>query len=86
MVETIYIILTSEGFTAMKATIIEKKVTLWVNKRVLTNQQLEALKQSNTTIHLLPDHIDADNEKSVLTALKYVEQQSQQAEIFVEYI
>ena len=86
MHDTVYLIFTNEGFAEMQSTFLEQEITLWVNKGVLSEEQLTELKQSNTTVYTLPDHIDASNERSVLSPVKHVEQQSPQAEIFVEYL
>ncbi|NQZ54452.1 MAG: hypothetical protein HRT93_09400 [Piscirickettsiaceae bacterium] len=81
----IYLIFTAEGFDEAEDIILENKAVLWVNNDVLTDEQLQQLKMANIKVNILTDNADPSNEKSVLSALKQVEQQSPQDKIFVEY-
>jgi hypothetical protein len=81
----IYLIFTAEGFDEAEDIILENKAVLWVNNDVLTDEQLQQLKMANIKVNILTDNADPSNEKSVLSALKRVEQQSPQDKIFVEY-
>ena len=82
----IYLIFTQEGFEEAKSIVLEDKATLWVNDGILTNEYLAELTTAGITIHTLTDKIDPSDEKSVLAALKHVEQNSPKTEIFVEYL
>ncbi len=81
----IYLILTAEGFDEAQDTILENKAALWVNDGVLSEEQHHQLNSATIRVNILADRADPSNEKSVLAAVKEVEQQSPKAEIFVEY-
>ncbi|PHS70622.1 MAG: hypothetical protein COB23_02795 [Methylophaga sp.] len=81
----IYLIFTAEGFDEAEGIILENKAVLWVNDNVLTDQQSQQLKMANIKVNILTDNADPSNEKSVLSALRQVEQQSPQDKIFIEY-
>ena len=57
-----------------------------VSKENVSDKDLAELTTSGISIHTLTDKIDPSDEKSVLAALKHVEQISSEAEIFVEYL
>ena len=82
----IYLIFTQDGFKEALATLLEEKATLWMNNDTLSEQQLTVLKQGSVNVHYFAENVDANNEKSILTALKEVEDNAPQAEIFVEYL
>ncbi|RKZ86582.1 MAG: hypothetical protein DRQ39_05565 [Gammaproteobacteria bacterium] len=82
----IYLIFTPDGFEEAKSLVLEDKATLWVNDGVLSNEDLAKLTTAGLTVHTLTDKIDPSDEKSVLSALKHVEQNSAKTEIFVEYL
>ena len=81
----IYLIFTQEGFTEAKSDILADKATLWINNDLLSSEQLAELNTYDITIFLLPDPVNPNNEKAILAALEYVEKQSPQEEILVEY-
>jgi hypothetical protein len=81
----IYLIFTQEGFAEAKSDILQDKADLWINVDLLSPEQLAELSANGISIYFLPDHINPNNEKAILTALDYVEQQSPKKEIFVEY-
>jgi len=81
----IYLIFTQEGFAEAKSDILEDKADLWLNVDLLSPEQLSELSTHGISIYFLPDRINPKNEKAILAALEYVEQQSPKAEIFVEY-
>jgi hypothetical protein len=81
----IYLIFTQEGFAEAKSDILQDKADLWINVDLLSPEQLAELSTNGISIYFLPDHINPNNEKAILTALDYVEQQSPKKEIFVEY-
>jgi len=82
----IYLIFTQQGFEEAKNIILEDKATLWVNDGILSNENLAELTTTGISVHTLNDKIDPSDEKSVLLALKHVEQNSPKTEIFVEYL
>ena len=82
----IYLIFTPEGFAEAKSLVLEDKATLWVNDGVLSDKDSAELTTAGITIHILDIKINPSYEKSVLSALKHVEQNSPKTEIFVEYL
>lgn len=82
----IYLIFTAEGFEQAKTIVLEDKATLWLNDGVLSDSQQKELSIAKIDVNILPENADPKNEKSVLAALHYVEQQSPKTEIFVEYL
>lgn len=81
----IYLIFTQEGFAEAKSDILQDKADLWINVDLLSPEQLAELSAHGISIYFLPDHINPNNEKAILSALDYVEQQSPKKEILVEY-
>tara|TARA_R110001606_G_C15404643_1_gene654158 strand:+ start:35230 stop:35481 length:252 start_codon:yes stop_codon:yes gene_type:complete len=81
----IYLIFTQEGFAEAKNDILEDKADLWVNNDLLSSEQLASLSAHGISISYLPEPIDPNNEKAIITALEYVEKQSPKEEILVEY-
>jgi hypothetical protein len=81
----IYLIFTQEGFTEAKNDIFENKADLWINVDLLSPEQLAELSAEGISIYFLPEPINPKNEKAIITALDYVEQQSPKKEILVEY-
>jgi hypothetical protein len=81
----IYLIFTQEGFAEAKSDILQDKADLWINVDLLSPEQLAELSSHGISIYFLPNHINPNNEKAILTALDYVEQQSPKKEILVEY-
>ena len=81
----IYLIFTQEGFAEAKSDILESKADLWLNVDLLSPEQLADLSTHGISIYFLPDPVNPNNEKAILAALEYVEQQSPKKEILVEY-
>jgi hypothetical protein len=82
----IYLIFTQQGFEEVKSIVLEDNATLWVNDDILSNEDLAELTTAGITIYTLTDKFNPSDEKSVLAALKHVEQNSPKTEIFVEYL
>jgi hypothetical protein len=82
----IYLIFTAEGFDEAKDIIKQNKASLWVNDNVLSDSQKEELAAAKISVTILPNNADPKNEKSVLAAIQYVEQQSPNTEILVEFL
>ena len=81
----IYLIFTQEGFAEAKSAILEDKADLWICVDMLSPEQLAELSASGISIYFLPDPVNPNNEKAIIAALDYVEQQSPKEEILVEY-
>ena len=81
----IYLIFTQDGFEEAKNTIVEEKASLWVNEDLLTDEQINELSRSAISVHTLPNKVDPGDEKSILAALKQIEKNASDTEIFVEY-
>ena len=82
----IYLIFTQQGFEEAKNLVLTDKATLWINDGILSNEDLAILTTAGITVHTLTEKTDPSDEKSVLAAVKHVEQHSPKAEIFVEYL
>jgi len=82
----IYLIFTPDGFEQAKADILHDKADIWINAKVLTDQQQDELTAANIKFNILPDLANPKNEKSVLAALDYVEKNAEKTEILVEYL
>lgn len=81
----IYLIFTQEGFAEAKSDILETHADLWINVDLLSPEQLAELSAGGISIYFLPEPINPKNEKAIVAALDYVEQQSPKKEILVEY-
>jgi hypothetical protein len=81
----IYLIFTQEGFVEAKGNILQDKADLWINVDLLAPEQLAELSAHGISIYFLPDRVNPNNEKAIVAALEYVEQQSPKKEIYVEY-
>jgi hypothetical protein len=81
----IYLIFTQEGFAEAKSDILGDKADLWLSVDLLSSGQIAELSAHGISIYFLPDPINPNNEKAIVTALEYVEKQSPQEEILVEY-
>ncbi len=81
----IYLIFTQEGFVEAKSDLLEDKADLWTNADLLSPEQLAELKTQNIKVYFLPEPVNPNNEKAILAALDYVEQQAPKKEILVEY-
>lgn len=81
----IYLIFTQEGFAEAQNDILEDKADLWTTVDLLSSEQLARLKTHNINVYFLANPVNPNDEKAILAALDYVEQQSPKKEIFVEY-
>jgi len=82
----IFLIFTDEGLAQAEAEILTEKATLWLNPSLIEESDLSKLQAAGITIHVLPEQIETINEKSVMSALSHVENNSPKTEIFVEYL
>jgi len=83
---TIYLIFSQEGFTEAKEAILADKAILWVNAGFLSDEQLAELKHENITVQIFAESVNGGNEKSILQALKPIEENEPKAEILIEYL
>lgn len=82
----IYLIFTEQGFDEAKADILQSKATLWINPDILSVQQQAELAANDIECSILPEFTPVDNEREVIKALQWVEKQSQDKHILVEFI
>jgi hypothetical protein len=82
----IYLVFTQDGFEQAKPLLVNEQALLWINQDVLTQEQETELSKASISVNTLPKNADPSNEKSVLSALEYVEKQAPDAEILVEYL
>lgn len=83
---TIYLIFSQDGFAEAKESILADKATLWINADFLSEEQSAELKQENINVQIFSALVDGGNEKSILQALKPIEEKQPEAEILIEYI
>jgi len=83
---TIYLIFSQEGLAEAKESILADKATLWVNAGFLSEEQSAELKQENINVQVFSELVEGGNEKSILQALKPIEENDPKAEILIEYI
>jgi len=83
---TIYLIFSQEGFEEAKSSILTDKATLYVNANFLSDEQVEELSQANINVQIFSESVNGGNEKSILQALKPIEDKAPQAEILIEYL
>ena len=81
----VYLIFTSEGFEEALAEIIEHKADLWINDDILNAQQKIILSDYQIDFHILESKVEATDEKAIISAIKYIEQRIEKAELFVEF-
>ena len=82
----LFIIFTAEGLDQAQQEAISNKAELWLNPGLKKQSDLSVFEQAGLRIHVLPEDIDAANEKAVMNALAHVESLSRDKEIFVEYL
>lgn len=82
----LFIIFTAEALAEAESEILEHKADLWLNPSVKLAADLTMFQDQAISIQVLPNEIDGNNEKAVLTALSYVESNTTDKEIFVEYL
>lgn len=82
----IYLIFSSEGFEEAKLAILADKATLWVNIDFLSDEQVTELNQAGINVQTFLEIVNGGNEKSIIQALKPIEEEHPSAEILVEYL
>jgi hypothetical protein len=82
----VYIIFTKQGLSDALADIAQAKAEIWTNSGIVDTSKSQQLQQQDISVHQLPEDADPENEKSVIKALKYVEGQTSDKEIYVEYL
>ncbi|MDC9726198.1 MAG: hypothetical protein PSN44_09855 [Gammaproteobacteria bacterium] len=82
----IYFIFSQEGFEEAKSDILADKATLWVNADFLSDEHTVELQQAGINVHTFPEKVNGSNEKSILQALKPIEEKNPEAEILIEYL
>ncbi len=82
----LFIIFTAEGLAEAQQDVLSNKAELWLNPGLKKQSDLAVFEKAGIAVHVLPEDIDAANEKAVMTALSHVESQSRDKEIFVEYL
>lgn len=82
----IYLIFTAEGFAEAFEELVAEKASLWINDKVLSDQQTAQLNAHGISINVLPHQVNGANEKAVIAALEHVEKQAPKTEILVEYL
>ena len=58
---------------------------VWLNPDLLSNAAQPDWSARGLTVQVLPEQFDANKEKSVIAALDYVEQHSNDPDILIEY-
>lgn len=81
----VLIIFTREGLEAFQAEISDDISALWHNPQLLTETEIDEFRNQRINCIELPQMIDVENNKSTLWALEYVEKNSQDQEIMIEY-
>lgn len=81
----VLIIFTREGLEMFQAEVSEDISDIWHNPQLLTEAEIEQFQNQGIDCIELPQMIDVDNNKSTLWALEYVEKNSQDQEIMIEY-
>ena len=82
----IYLIFTQAGFEDAKSSVLENNATLWINKDILSDQQIKILSTANITINTLATFVDPTNEKAIMAAIESIETEFPNAKLFVEYL
>ncbi|NOQ93625.1 MAG: hypothetical protein GQ547_03195 [Methylophaga sp.] len=82
----IYLIFSQEGFEEAKSSILADKATLWVNANFLSDEQNVELHQAGINVQTFLETVNGSNEKSILQALKPIEEEEPKAEILIEYL
>jgi len=82
----IYLIFSQQGFDEAKESILADNATLWVNADFLSEQQISELSQAKINVQIFPELVNGSNEKSILSALKPIEEHAPKAEILIEYL
>ncbi len=83
---TIYLIFSQEGFEEAKESILTDQAALWVNTDFLSDEQTSELKQAGINVQTFSEIVNGGNEKSIMQALKPIEEKNPKAEILIEYL
>lgn len=82
----VLIIFTRDGLEAFQAEISDDISALWTNPQLLSEMEREQFQSQGINCIELPQMIDVENNKSTLWALEYVEKNSQDQEIMIEFL
>lgn len=82
----LFLIFTEEGLNEAADEVLQNKAELWLNPSLKQESDLSRFEQAGIEIQWLPEKVDANNEKAVLSALSFVEKHSNDKAIFVEYL
>lgn len=82
----LFVIFTEEGLAEARAEVLGEKAALWLNPGLKQQSDLSVFEHAGIDIHALPYETDAANEKDVMAALAFVEKNSNDKAIFVEYL
>ncbi len=82
----IYLIFTQDGFEQAKQNMIDRKAMLWINRAVLSDEQIVELSSAGIIVNLLEKSVNPANEKSIFTAIDLIEKECPDSELFVEYV
>jgi hypothetical protein len=86
MQQTLYLILTADGFTEAKEAIFRDNSLLWINPSVLDEMQLKALSDAKIAITVLDKPVRLGDEKATLDIIKSIEKKIKDVNILVEYL
>lgn len=82
----IFLILSVDGFQEILSVADKKTDKLWLNKAIVTEDELIAVQDLGWHIHIFSDSINAKSEQSIIKAIKYIEKQWPHDDIEVEYL
>ncbi len=82
----LFVIFTAEGLQEAQQEVLANQAELWLNPGLKDESDLGQFERAGILVHALPEETDAANEKAVMAALAYVESQSRDKDIFVEYL
>lgn len=86
MPQTLYLILTADGFTEAKEAIFEDNALLWINPGVLDEMQLKTLSDAKIAVTVLDKPVRLGDEKATLDIIKPIEKKMKDVNILVEYL
>ena len=81
----IYLIFTQAGFDDAKKSIVENNATVWINKGILSDAEIQALSTMSVNINILAKSIDPINEKEIFAAIESIEIDNPDTELLIEY-
>lgn len=80
----VVIILTPQGLTEMVDS-IEPGAQVWLNPSLANQVEQPDWQAKSLQVSVLPQEFDANKERAVVAALDFVEKQSNDPDIFIEY-